>query len=285
MIGIFTNDDVGASRTPQAVEAFETVADWLSGLGLRGTFFWVPKAGGQPGDQDELWLPALRRAEAAGHDFQLHGLTHGNCLEFGLTQESTRPSNPKPFEEYERHREHWEREHSIESLTAKLETGIAIYERAFGRHPVVFRSPCFGMCPNAYQALHDVGLRHSSSRGLNPTATAYTITGNPALRRWAPDYPCHPWVEPPGVIEYGCFEDLTFGGVPAEEFDDRLDLYQSELSSFFAEATEESVLVLGTHFSAMVSTWAQTRPLFERLLDWLPSQGVTKWQTFAEYVR
>lgn len=284
MIGIFTSDDVGASRTPQAVEAFEAVAGWLETRGLGGTFFWVPKAGGKPADRDELWLPAIRAAEARGHDFQLHGLTHGTCLEFGLTQESTRRSNPAPFEEYERRREHWEREHSVERLTAKLTEACAIYQRAFGRRPVVFRSPCFGMCPAAYEALHAVGIEHSSSRGLNPTATAYTVTKDPALRRWAPDYPCHPWVEPPGVTEYCCFEDLTIRGVLAEEFDDRLDLFQSELTHFFAEATAESVLILGTHFSAMHSTWEQTRELFERLLDWLPAQGVDEWMTFAEYV-
>ena len=284
MIAIFTSDDVGGARTPESVEAFERVAAWLESRGLGGTFFWIPRPGGEPGDQDPVWPPVMRAAEARGHDFQLHGLTHGSCLEFGLTQESTRPSNPGPFEEYERHRDRWEREHSVPSLTGKLTEGIAIYQRVFGRRPVVFRSPCFGMCPNAYAALHAVGITHSSSRGLNPTATAYTLTKDPAYRRWAPDYPCHPWVEPPGVTEYGCFEDLTIGGVPEGELEDRVDLYLSELGHFLEESTPDSVLVLGTHFSAMVATWDRTRVLFDRVLDWLAAQGIEEWQTFRAFV-
>ena len=86
------------------------------------------------------------------------------------------------------------------------------------------------------------------------------------------------------MTEYCCFEDLAIRGVPAAEFSDRLDLYRSEVRHFLAEAIDESVLILGTHFSAMYSTWEQTRELFERLLDWLPAQGVDEWMTFAEYV-
>ena len=284
MIAIFTSDDVGVSHAPRSLAAFETVAEWLEGRGIRGTFFWVPKPGGKPGDRDEVWPPFMHEAEARGHDFQLHGLTHGNCLEFGTTQESTRRSNPRPFDEYELRREYWAAQHSVGNLTAKLDEAAAIYGRVFGRQPAVFRAPCFGMCPNAYQALHAVGIKHSSSRGLNPTATAYTVTKDPTLRRWAPDYPCRPWVEPPGVVEYACLEDLTIRGVSADEFDDRLDLYQSELTHFFEESDGESVLVIGTHFNAMYSTWEQTRELFSRLLEWLSSQGISGWKTFAEYV-
>lgn len=284
MIGIFTNDDVGASITPQSFAAFAAVTEWLDDMGVPATFFWVPKPGAQPGRCHELWLPVLQEAEARGHEFQLHGLTHGTCLEFGLTQESTRPSNPAPFEEYERNRAHYDREHSVARLTDKLTEAAAIYERTFGRRPAVFRAPCFGMCPNAYAALHAVGIVHSSSRGLNPTATAYTLTKDPALRRWAPDFPCQPWTEPPGVTEHPCFEDLTLGGVPEEEYDDRLDLYRSELGRFMEASGGEGVLVLGTHFSAMHATWETTRRLFEELLEWLDGEGVGEWRTLGGHV-
>ena len=284
MIGIFTSDDVGTSSAPRSFEAFNTVTAWLESRGLRATFFWVPKAGDDPEALHRAWLPTLEATEAKGHDFQLHGLTHSTCLEFGLTQESTRRSNPKPFEEYERNREHWEREHSVASLTAKLQEASEIYERVLGRRPLVFRAPCFGMCPNAYTALHNVGIVHSSSRGLNPTATAYTITKDRSLRHWSPDYACHPRVEPPGVTEYVAIEDLTIRGVPVEEYEDRLDLFRSELSHFFAESREDSVLVLCTHFNAMYATWDQTRRLFDELLDWLAGEGVREWRTFTEYI-
>ncbi|MBI2298262.1 MAG: DUF2334 domain-containing protein, partial [Armatimonadetes bacterium] len=260
MRAIFTSDDVGTGDR-RSLDAFHTVTAWLEARGLRGTFFWIPKPG-SPADEDPVWVPVLRAAAVRGHDFQLHGLTHATCLEFGLPQASTRRSNPAPFDEYERHRDHWARRHSVPALTARLTEGIERFERVFGRRPAVFRAPCFGMGATAYEALHAVGIHHSSSRGLNPTATAYTITKDATLRRWAPDYPCRPYLEPPGVTEYACFEDLTIAGVPAEECDDRLDLYRSELGHFLEEAGEDGVLVFGTHFRSMYGSWDVVRPLF-----------------------
>jgi hypothetical protein len=264
------------------VEWFETVVEWLNGQHIRAPFFWVPK----PGEFEkchELWDPTLIRAREQGHDFQLHGLTHGTCLEFGLPQESTRRSNSRAFEEYEASPSFWEQEHSLEHLTARLEEGVALYRQVFGETPVVFRSPCFGVCPAMYEALAAMGIRWSSSRGLNPTATAYTLTGDRSLRRWQPDFPCIPWVEPPGVTEIPCMEDLLIGGVPADQFDDRLDLVLSELGHSLDEAGEEGVPVFGSHYTSMMKTWDQTRPLLERVIAWLGERGVRQWVTFREF--
>ncbi len=281
---IFTNDDAGAARGPEAVARFETVAAWLEGRGLRATWFWVPKAAGRTGDADPDWIPALRAARDRGHDIQLHGLTHGSCLEFGLPQEVTRIANPRPFEEYAANREFWERQHRPASLSARVGEGVGFYERAFGCRPLVFRSPCFGMCAGAYQALAENGIRWSSSRGINPLATAYTLLGDPSLRRWAPDVPCRPYPEEAGVRECPCIEDLTIFGVPPGQIEERLDLFRSELGHIMAEAGPDGVLILGTHYQSMMKTWPQTRPLFDRLLDWLFAKGVGRCVTFAQHV-
>jgi hypothetical protein len=148
-----------------------------------------------------------------------------------------------------------------------------------------------------YEALHAVGLGYSSSRGINPTATAYALErGSPepqgssrpwraALHDlWQPDFPCTPWLEPPGVPEIPCMEDLCFGGVTPEQYDERLALMISEFGHCLAEAGEDGVLVMGSHYSSMLRTWEQTRPLLEALLEWLARQGVTEWLTFAHYV-
>lgn len=284
MRAIFTNDDAGAATSPAAVAAFQLVIDWLNAQGIPGTFFWVP----EPHDHDvahEVWTPALLAAREQGHDFQLHGLSHANCLEFGIPQESTWRANPRPITEYRAHQEYWEGQHRRESLRGKLERGLAHYERIFGGRPVIFRSPCFGVCAQMYEALHDVGLQHSSSRGINPTATAYTYSGEPELRRWVPDYPCTPWVEPPGVTEHAAMEDLFLAGIKPEQVADREDLVQSELRHCLDALGPDGTLIFSSHYSAMAQTWDMQRPLLERVLAWLSTQGVTEWTTFDEVLR
>lgn len=285
MLAIFSNDDVGASLGHASTEAFRRVIKWLDSLGLHGTFFWVPEPG-RWHDAHDNWRDTLQWACARGHDFQLHGLSHGTCLEFGLPQASTRAANSKPFEEYEANLEHWQHEHGAERLTQKLQRGVAHYERTFGGRPSVFRAPCFGVSPGMYEALHAVGIRVSSSRGVNPTATAWTLGKHPGPvgDLWSPDFPCTPWTEPPGVLEVPCMEDLCIGGVRPEQAEARLALVISELEHFLAEATEESVLVIGSHYSPMVSTWEHTRPLLEAMFEWLARQGITEWMTFSQYV-
>jgi len=182
---VFTNDDVGGSNTTQAIEWFERVVEWLNDVGIRATFFWIPKPYMKPGDQNIDWMTAIRRARQQGHDFQLHGLTHDYCLEFGVPQADTRfsPSIAETYRDYWDNHNKWIVEHSVTNLRSKLEEAMSIYERAFGQRPIVFRAPCLGIGQSAYEALWQVGIRYSSSRSINPIATAYVTTRDPMLRR------------------------------------------------------------------------------------------------------
>ncbi|MEN6549291.1 MAG: DUF2334 domain-containing protein [Armatimonadia bacterium] len=282
MLAIFTNDDAGVSTDPQAVAGFRQVIDWLNEVGVRGTFFWVPRPA-QYAEAHELWRDTLLWARDLGHDFQLHGLTHGSCLEFGLPQPSTRRANPRPFEEYEANRERYEEAHSAARLTERLRQGCEAYESLFGERPLVFRAPCFGVCANLYHALADVGISCSSSRGVNPTMTAYTLTGDESLHRWQPDYPCVPWIEPPGVVEIPCMEDYIIGTLPPEQYQERLALFKSEYSNFMEQAGEEGVIIFGSHYRAMTASWDSVRRLYEELLAWFAEQRV-EWLTLKEYI-
>lgn len=278
MRAIFTNDDAGAAASPEAVQSFRTVIDWLNDLGLPGTFFWVPRPA-QYREAHALWRDTLLWARGCGHDFQLHGLTHGTCLEFGLPQESTRRANPAPFVEYEQNRERWENEHSVQRLAERLRQGCDAYESIFGGRPEVFRAPCFGVCANMYHALAEVGISVSSSRGVNPTMTAYTLTGDASLKRWAPDYPCVPWTEPPGVLEIPCMEDYVFAALTEENYAERLDIMKSEYGHLMQEAGETGAIIFGSHYNAMVRNWPLVRRLYEEMLAWFEGHGV-QWTTF-----
>jgi len=77
---VWTMDDVGAGGSDM-VEAMRRACAFLQSRGVRMTLFVVPKPSGQP--MSEEWVDALREAHEAGHDLQLHGLTHEDCFEFG----------------------------------------------------------------------------------------------------------------------------------------------------------------------------------------------------------
>lgn len=281
----FTCDDVGGTHSQEAVEWFETVIEWLNGRRIPGTFFWVPKPGNRPSSEDALWLNPILRARAQGHDFQLHGLTHGSCLEFGVPQESIRRHAPKAFEEYEANRARWDREHSVEEQRKKLHEGAEIYTRAFGEAPLIFRAPCFGMCANAYQALSEVGIRYSSSRSVNPAATGYMITRRPELEPWQPDYDGRPFQVPAGVTEIPCLEDVVIFGVKEEEFDFALNLFKREIKNYMQGLGSDGLGVFGSHYTRIGRQRETITRLYDQLFAWMSEQGVTEWVTFRDAVK
>ena len=97
--------------------------------------------------------------------------------------------------------------------------------------------------------------------------------------------PVLPWVEPPGVTEVPCMEDYAIGGVPEEQYPERLELVQAEYGHLLADLNGEGVVIFASHYSAMLTTWAQTQRLFEEIIAWLGEQGVGEWVTFGEWVK
>ncbi|MEW6359064.1 MAG: DUF2334 domain-containing protein [Planctomycetota bacterium] len=277
---IFTSDDVGAARGEEPIGWFNAVVDWLDGRGIPGTFFWVPKPGGRPADDDVAWLNPILQAKADGHDFQLHGLTH-HCLEFGLPQKSIRRHAPTHFEEFEAHREKYDKEHSLDEQRRKFVEAAAIYRRAFGESPVIFRAPCFGMGPTAYRAMYEAGIRYSSSRSVNPAATGYMITRKPELEPWQPDYDGRPFEEPPGATEIPCLEDIVIAGLKPEEYDFALNLYKREISNYIASLGDAPFGVFLSHYQR-VGRQADLIPRFyDDLFGWMAAEhGITQWTTF-----
>ncbi|NOZ20191.1 MAG: DUF2334 domain-containing protein [Planctomycetes bacterium] len=277
---VFTSDDVGGARGRAPIEWFEAVVDWLDGRGIPGTFFWIPRPGGRPSDEDANWLNPILRAKAGGHDFQLHGLTH-HCLEFGLPHESIRRHAPKSFEEYEANREKYEKEHSLDEQRRKFGEAAAIYRRAFGESPLIFRAPCLGIGVTAYRAMYESGIRYSSSRSINPAATGYMITRKPELEPWQPDYDGRPFEEPPGVTEIPCLEDLVIGGFEADEYDLALNLFQREISNTIESLGDAAFGVFASHYNRIGKQIDLIPRLYGELFDWMAAEhGITEWTTF-----
>jgi len=279
---IFTCDDVAGAAEPERVEQFEMVCEWLDGLGIPGTFFWVPRpGGGVPSYESDLWMPSVLAAWRRGHDFQLHAHEH-RCLEFGLPQESIRRHAPEMFEEYDTSPEQWRRRWEVSKLREKFEDAIAIYQRAFGERPRVFRAACLGIGANAYTAMHAAGLRYSSSRSINPAATGYVMTRKPELRPWDPDYGGVPFEEPPGVVEIPTMEDLVIGGIDEADYGLVLDLFKRDLGQYLDALGDREYAVLGSHYFAIARDMPLVTRLYEELFAWLAARGADEWATFRE---
>jgi len=277
---VFTCDDVGSTQGGQPVEWFEMVVGWLDGMGIPGTFFWVPKSRGEPSYENELWMDAIRRAQRDGHDFQLHGLTH-HCFEFGVPQESIRRHAPQMFEQYDSKPEKWRQKHAVPVLKAKFDEAAAIYERAFNERPLVFRAPCLGICGNAYEAMSQSGIHYSSSRSVNPAATGYMITRKSELEPWQPDYDGKPFEERPGVLEIPLVEDLVIKGFESEEFDFVLDLFKREIRNYMRALGDWPYGVFASHYHSIGKQMDLTACLYERLFEWMAEEGVDEWTTFG----
>jgi hypothetical protein len=278
---IFTNDDLGGGDE-RHVHWFQDVIDFLNGRGIRGTFFWIPKAEGMPSDQRTELMAAIYRAREQGHDFQLHGLTHQTCLEFGVPPNALRRENPRPFAEYEANPEKWAAEHTRARLRAKLEEGVEIYERAFGERPVIFRSPCVGTCPALYEALADVGITHDSSWILNPHSWVYTATVDPTEREWQVDPSAEPFMLPEGVQEFPLMADYTHWGISQERFDDFLALAKRDYDQL--AGGKPRVAVMLSHYHSMHKDWDRTVRFWNQLLDHLASKGLSRFVTFKEMI-
>ena len=281
---IFTSDDVATGDAQGAVDGFNMVTDWLDGMGIPCTFFWVPKpGGGRPSDESEMWMPVTDAARERGHDFQLHAHVH-DCFEFGAPHESIRRHAPHMFEAYDADPESYEQGWAVPALRAKFEEAVEIYERAFGVSPLVFRAACLGIGPNGYEAMHQAGLRYSSSRSVNPAATGYMITRKPELEAWNPDYSGLPFEESPGVLEMPCMEDLVIKGLDEADFDLALGLFERDLGNYLDALGDWPFGIFASHFSSIARDMPVITRLYERLFEWLSARGVDEWTTFGEVV-
>jgi peptidoglycan/xylan/chitin deacetylase (PgdA/CDA1 family) len=282
---IFTSDDVASGDDPARVEQFSMVLDWLDGVGIPGTFFWVPRpGGGRPSDESAIWTSAIDDAMERGHEFQLHGHYH-ECFEFGIPQESIRRHAPQMFEDYDADPESFHNGWTVGKLQTRFEEAVAIYRRAFGRPPLVFRAACLGVGANAYEAMHRAGIRYSSSRSINPAATGYVITRRPELKVWSPDYSGMPFEEPPGVLEIPTLEDLVIMGIDEDDFDMVLELFKRDIEHYLDALGDWPYAIFGSHFASIARDMQLITGLYETLFDWLSDQGVDGWATFGEVLQ
>jgi len=274
---IFSNDDIGCGGANYIGYFRETVA-YLERKGIKATFFWVPKPNDvSPSDKHE-WMKAVEWATALGHDIQWHGYSH-RCLEFGVPQEGLRRENKNAFAEYERHKAHWDKEHGVTRVREKMVETYDIFKQTFGRPPVIFRSPCVGVSDAMYAVLHELGVRFSSSRIINPKSWVYSVFYDKQDRGWETEFPPYPY-KIGQVTEIPIMSDYCHWGIPDERYHDLLDLAKNDYDHLIAESKGLGVML--SHYHSMHKNWEYCLKFYDELLAYLLSKYAIEFTTFAE---
>ncbi len=165
---IWTNDDIGYGQPDQLNRQLELI----DRHGIPGVFFVIPRLGGKDLDQDADLLRVIDKARGKGHEFYQHGFVH-TAFECGVPETWMMAFHQATLDEYDAHRDEIEASHTLEALVRMLDSGQAIWRRAFGENSPGFRPGWGAFCANFYKALKALDYQWVSSRIPSPTARVW----------------------------------------------------------------------------------------------------------------
>lgn len=186
---VVTVDDPGGLI--QDLGTFDRTRRFFDAEGVPASFMVVPRGdGGWQLDQQPEWLANLKSAEADGHDCQLHGLDHWNC-EFGPYHEIVRWMSGDAAAELKKDTDKWGHMWRADVFIQKLLTAIGIFETAFERKPLVFRTGALSQTSDLYDVMADVKMKYASNLVVDPRGWSYIIGNYDNPGDWDPDVPPH----------------------------------------------------------------------------------------------
>ncbi|MHB8997565.1 MAG: DUF2334 domain-containing protein [Armatimonadota bacterium] len=259
---IVTVDDPGGLM--QDLSLFDRARRFFDSEGVPASFMVVPRGeGGFLLDQQPAWLSALHAAERDGHDCQLHGLDHNNC-EFGpypmMIQALHGPDAPA---QAERERQQFGPGWNRETYLDKIQTAVAIYERAFDRRPTVFRTGALSQTPDLYHAMEDAGFRYASNTVTDPRGWQYIVENYDNPGEWDPEVPAAPYYLTDEIINLPIMSEYAWYLTP-EKIDRHLALAVDDLHRV-AEAGR--IFILVCHVQCVGAEDGLSQQLLHRLLS------------------
>ena len=273
---VFTNDDAGM----QEPERFAELLDFLDDQQVPGTFFVVPEAGERPLAQKPQWLGLLERALDAGHDLQLHGLTHRSAFEFGTPPSFILDIMPEHKARWKQAPAQFTAGHGYAILADKLTRGRDILAAVLGHTPSGFRAPCLAVCDNLYTALFDLGFQWSSNQVINPRGWRYIRKEYDAPEPWDPEVVPRPHRHRSGLIEAPMHSEYTWyltGGDVQRHFELARDDFDR------ARARGDAFVPL-SHFFAMTGKWSAGLRVYRQLFDHVRRLGNVRFATLSQLV-
>jgi len=271
-----TIDDAG-SGGPERVESVRKTCRFLESRGLRATWFVVPKPGGQPWSDD--WKRAFLEGRDAGHDLQLHGLTHSDCFEFGPPVAPATRILPSFLEQFEARRAELLPNYTLGWMRAVLEIGLEEFDRELSLTPTVFRPPCGSICKALFQALSELGIRYDTGQYLNMGCYDHLgpLGGKPN-QTWTDNWPRAPFRWYSEVVEVPIVGEYTWRGASAYE-PAFIEMAKADVDRI-AESSSVGVLLAHTH--GIADNYDYAFRLFDAVLEHLEGQGRRRFATLAE---
>lgn len=240
---VWSVDDAGSGGA-EMMQAMQRLCRFLEERDQRATWFVVPKARNQTLSAE--WTAALIAARDAGHDLQLHGLTHEDCYEFGPPAWPATYISPNFQPDFERRREELLPRYTVERLQARIEEGIAIFREKLGVEPTLFRAPCGAISKPMFEALKNAGIRYHSVMYLSATGYAHLPHNSGDLTpQWTASIPHQPFRWYSGVVEIPMLNEYTWRGA-GQRSAEFIDLARRDVSRI-VEESPVAVILMHTH--------------------------------------
>jgi peptidoglycan/xylan/chitin deacetylase (PgdA/CDA1 family) len=271
---VWSVDDAGSGANDMSLRR---PCRFMESRGLRATWFAIPRPGGNP--LSDAWREALLEARDAGHDLQLHGLTHEDCYEFGPPAWPATAILPSLATEFERRQEELMPRYTVENLRGRIEQGMEVFERELGVHPTVFRAPCGAISKPMFAALSQVGIAYHTCAYISATGYEHLPHRSGSLAQaWTEEIPHHPFRWYSGIVEAPILNEYTWRGAGqrAEEF---IALAKQDLDRILGKSP---IVVLLMHTHGLADDYDYSFRLIDAVVAHLEARGDCRFSTLGE---
>jgi peptidoglycan/xylan/chitin deacetylase (PgdA/CDA1 family) len=274
---IWSIDDAGSGE--KLVESMARTCQHFDSHKIKSTWFVIPK----PNDAhlSPAWSDEIKKEIDAGHDIQLHGLTHADCYEFGPPAWPATSILSTLGPNFETRRDELLPRYSVEKLQARLEEGMEIFKTELGIEPTAFRAPCGAISKPLFAALNNVGIRYHSVMYISGTGYQHLPHNSGSLAQtWVDDTPHRPFIWYDEVVEAPILNEYTWrgSGQRSAEF---IELAKQDIDRI---AKESPIAVLLMHTHGIADDYVHAFRLIDAVVEHVERTG-GNFATFDDVIR
>ncbi|MEM7131614.1 MAG: DUF2334 domain-containing protein [Chloroflexota bacterium] len=273
---VWSIDDAGSGGS-KMVESLRQATQFFSSRGVGSTWFTVPKAGDRP--LSAAWKEALIAARDAGHDLQLHGLTHADCYEFGPPVWPATSILPTLQSDFVQRSDELMPRYTVTNLRARIEEGMAIFANDLGVEPTVFRAPCGAISKPMFAALREVGIGYHTCMYISGTGYAHLPHNDGEItQKWVDEIPHQPYRWYDGIVEIPILNEYTWKGA-GQRSAEFIDLAKQDLDHI---RQKSPIVVILMHTHGIADDYEHTFRLIDAVIEHVGQQNGATFATMGE---